>query len=215
MPIDSTCKGCGRAFRVAEEHAGMDAQCPVCNTTYPISEPLATYFTRIPTGAEFGPVSREVLEHWIREHRVNAACFIREEGQSTWIPFLEWAQAQGATIESLPNPVPPSPRKSESSNPFGEIPLGEHRGIQFQKTSHGMTVLILGIASWVLCITWVGAIPIAIIALVLGFRDLKNIARGDTSPRDHNLTKIGLWLAGPALLFNLAILAWMIVASIN
>ncbi|MFN6129344.1 MAG: hypothetical protein ACK6DC_14325 [Planctomycetota bacterium] len=215
MPTDSTCKDCGRALRVADEHAGMHAQCPVCNTTHPISETLAKYFTRIPTGAEFGPVSREVLEQWIREHRVNAACFIREEGQSTWIPFLEWAQSQTATTESLSNPVPTPPRESKSNNPFGEIPLGEHREIQFRKTSHGMTVLILGIAAWVLCITWVGTIPIAIIALVLGFRDLRNIARGETPPGEHHLTKMGLWLAGTALLFNLAILAWLVVASIN
>lgn len=36
MPIETLCPGCGRKLRVAEEHAGKQARCPVCGTIYSV-----------------------------------------------------------------------------------------------------------------------------------------------------------------------------------
>jgi hypothetical protein len=36
MPIESSCQGCGRLLRVADEHAGKLARCPHCQTIYTV-----------------------------------------------------------------------------------------------------------------------------------------------------------------------------------
>lgn len=230
MPIDSTCPGCGRTLRVADEHAGTEAQCPVCNTVYvvPINSQSELqrevevsrkkqYFARIPTGAEYGPVSYEVLVGWLQENRINAACFIREEGQENWLPFLEWVQLPGNAIQmvmqpgSLPQPVNPAP----SSYAFGEIPGAQSSVVQYPIASRGTLVLILGIVSWMLCITWVGSLVMSGVALVVGYNDLRNIARGLASPSERNLTVIGMVLAGTAMVVSCLVILLFIVSAIN
>jgi hypothetical protein len=230
MPIDSICPGCGRTLRVAVEHAGTEAQCPVCNTVYVVpassqselgeqvkaSQPKQ-YFARIPTGAQYGPVSYEVIVSWLQENRINAACFIREEGQENWLPFLEWVQLPGNAIQMvmLPGSLPQPANLAGSSYAFGEIPGAQSSVVQYPIPSRGTLVLILGIVSWVLCITWVGSLVMAAVALGIGYKDLRNIASGATPPSERNLTLIGMWLAGSAMAASCFVIFLLIVAAMN
>ena len=213
----------------------MDAQCPVCHTVYQVpadsSSPAAfdrdslkdkKFSARTPKGDEYGPVSYDVLLQWFRENRVNAACYIREEGGTEWLPFLEWVQLPGNAISmemrpgSLPQPVSRSP-SAPTVGPyaFGDVPVGMNSVVQYPIPSRGTLVLILGSVSWLLCITWVGTLVIAAVALGVGFKDLSNIKRGETSPRERNLTLIGMWLAGIAMMINCLFIVFMILAALQ
>src|SRR5687767_1165236 len=48
MPIETSCQGCGRLLRVADEHAGKLARCPHCQTIYNVP---------LPSPPEFRPAS--------------------------------------------------------------------------------------------------------------------------------------------------------------
>ena len=39
MPIEALCPGCGRKLRVADEHAGRQARCPMCQAIYTVPAP--------------------------------------------------------------------------------------------------------------------------------------------------------------------------------
>jgi hypothetical protein len=175
------------------------------------------YFARIPTGAEYGPVSYEVLIGWLQENRINAACFIREEGREDWLPFLEWVQLPGNAIQMVMQPgSPPQPVKpSTSSYAFGEIPGAQTSVVQYPIASRGTLVLILGIVSWMLCITWVGSLVMSVVALAVGYKDLRNIASGATSPSERNLTVIGMVLAGTAMVVSCFVILLFVVTAIN
>ena len=55
MPIESSCQGCGRPLRVADEHAGKLARCPHCQTIYTVPSPGAPSFRPASPFAETTP----------------------------------------------------------------------------------------------------------------------------------------------------------------
>lgn len=232
MPIESICTGCGRTLRVADQHAGSEAQCPICHTVYQVPasvpsdpgtmgvpsswaspQPMTRWFAQIPTGAEYGPVDKEVIVQWGLEGRLNAACLIRAEGQTDWVPYLDWMQSNA----SQPTPASSSPFTNapppNNGNTFGAIPDTSDGRVHYPKSSQGTLVLILGLVSWFLCFTWIGTIPVAISALLVGRNDLGNIARGESPPKERRLTLIGMWLAGVALGLN-CFMIFVIIVSI-
>ncbi|MCU0708920.1 MAG: hypothetical protein MUF23_11565 [Pirellula sp.] len=232
MPIESVCTGCGRTLRVADQHAGSDAQCPICHTVYRVpfpnvvptgeidlpvastgQQPVLRWFARIPTGAEYGPVDKEVIVQWGLEGRLNAACFVRAENQTEWIPFLDWIPSRSSGAQPAPSPFAASPKPNNTVT-FGAIPDTSDGRIHYPKRSQGTVVLILGILSWFLCFTWIGTIPVAIAALFVGRNDLANIGRGESAPKERSLTLIGMWLAGIALALNCLVIGLIVLSAI-
>jgi hypothetical protein len=178
----------------------------------PASDPLgveaALYYVRIPIGSEFGPAPAHVLRQWVDQGRLNASCWVRSASQSQWIPFAEWMSAQSlAAAGSHPN-------ISSGGNSFGSIPSTADQSVLYPKSAQGMAVLILGCTSWFLCLSWIGTIPVALIAIAIGRGDLRRIANGETSPKDRWMTILGLWLAGSALCVNLLAIALVILTTI-
>jgi hypothetical protein len=66
-----------------------------------------------------------------------------------------------------------------------------------------------------LCITWVGSLVMSGVALVVGYNDLRNIARGVASPSERNLTVIGMVLAGTAMAVSCLVILLFIITAIN
>ena len=64
MFVDTNCPGCQRKLRVAVEHAGKPARCPLCNAIYTVpeaaasaesSDPADKWRLKTPEGQEYGP----------------------------------------------------------------------------------------------------------------------------------------------------------------
>ena len=72
MHIEMACPGCGRKLRVATDHAGKAARCPLCNTIYNVppsaiqpespATPTSLWQLKTPEGQIYGPVSREIVD---------------------------------------------------------------------------------------------------------------------------------------------------------
>jgi hypothetical protein len=150
---------------------------------------------------------------WGLEGRLNAACFVRAENQAEWIPYLDWLPSRTADPLPAPSPFAAAPTSSNTMT-FGAIPNTSDGRIHYPKRSQGTVVLILGIVSWFLCFTWIGTIPVAIAALLVGRNDLGNIARGESPPKERTLTLIGLWLAGLALALNCLVIGLIVLSAI-
>jgi hypothetical protein len=241
MPIDSICSGCGRTLRVADEYAGLEAQCPACSTIYrvpaasnansalnssgtlvdPYSNVSSTqrFYAQTPAGAEYGPVEVGTLLRWHAEGRVNATCSVRGEGDTRRIPFAQWLASMGVSTNEPQSPTTSSDATfADSVVPytFGNVPAVRETEIRYLREGRGVLILILACVSWAACIFLIGAIPIASIALYMGISDLKAMKRGEMSPKDRGLVLIGLWLAGFSLFFSVAfLLLWIVVTIAN
>jgi len=100
-------------------------------------------------GKEYGPVSLEQLSQWIAEGRVNAQTRVRESGAPDWKTAAEFPEIAGF----FPNaPSPPVP---------GSIPapLFSARPAARQNKALAVTSFVLGLASFVLCLSFLTGIP--------------------------------------------------------
>jgi hypothetical protein len=193
MQIESKCPGCGRTLRVAAEHAGKSARCPVCSTIYQVAakdgdgaadlSPSDRWFLKTPEGQTYGPVTRSTLDGWVSEGRVADDCRLMRESEGIWqeatvtYPVLRPPQRKIAMAAPVfDNPVAGGPYQSASSAAPSRI-VNPHRG--------GL-ILTLGILSWAL-----GCPVFGIMAWVMGSSDLHDMRRGATDPRGLSLTQAG------------------------
>ena len=159
MPIDIKCPKCNRKFRVADKFAGKRIKCPKCQGAIGISatdQPKAEektpppravekkpakkaaaaeqWYMQTDDGEEFGPISREELDEWIAEGRINGACQVLQEGWDQWqwaedvFPEIaESGEEEEAAEESPFDGISP-PASSGEINPF-ESPQSSGSGI--------------------------------------------------------------------------------------
>ncbi len=178
--------------RIGSDIAGTSLNSPASLT--------ARFFARTPTGAEYGPVDAETVLQWEREGRLNDTCMVRDDCGGHWIALSSWKfQFQPKTnpfAGSIPGPTA-----------FGSIPQVGNQSVSYQKPGQGALVLVLGIVSWVLCITFFGAPICSLICVVIGLNDLQRIKRGEASPDNKGLTIIGLIIGG----LNLVVCGLMLI----
>lgn len=134
MPIEIRCPQCRRRFRVPEKYAGKRIRCPQCQGTIAVPaaegptagadqtvakrptvapraprKPAPTrWFLQTEEGEQYGPISREELDTWVAEGRVDASCQVLQEGWEQW----KWAEevfAQLARPSVQPTPVEDNP----------------------------------------------------------------------------------------------------------
>src|SRR5688572_17184196 len=94
MHIEMACPGCGRKLRVASDHAGKAARCPLCNTIYHVpaaagsaetpEAPRQLWQLKTPEGQIYGPITREILDQWVADGRVSAECSLMSEPEGIW-----------------------------------------------------------------------------------------------------------------------------------
>ena len=184
MSIETLCPGCGRKLRVAAEHAGKQARCPLCNAIYTVSaaesatdipsDPAAatqSWRMRSPEGQTYGPVERTELDRWVSEGRVTADCELHCEGTGRW-------QGAAEVYAAL------RPQAQTAAAATAESPEAQRR-YRYMESHRGVLILALGILSWVSC-------PIfGIVAWVLGNRDLREMRAGRMDPSGMRLTQAG------------------------
>mgnify|MGYP003877175791 CR=1 FL=1 len=117
MPIQVVCTGCKKTLRVADKHAGKRAKCPNCQQVIEIpaasgdaespaamhdrglQSPSSTspkqesgssdqWYVQTESGEQFGPISRNELDVWVSEGRVDSSCQVLQEHWDQW----KWAE---------------------------------------------------------------------------------------------------------------------------
>lgn len=141
MRIEFQCPHCHRRFRVPEKYAGKRVKCPNCGDAIgipaagrpsaeeprPAEKPDAEHpgadkpaaerwYLQTDDGQRYGPVSREELNGWCADGRVDAACQVLAEGWKQW----KWADEVFPELAEASTKTPHPPAKAEHS-PFAGI----------------------------------------------------------------------------------------------
>ncbi len=122
MPIALHCKDCDSDFHVKDELVGKTIRCPKCNEAtirvpnlVPAKHARDQWKFKGLDGQEYGPVSKQDLDQWVTEGRVNEQTQIQAPGQSQW-------QSAASFYPSLNSPSAPqtsgySPASHNQSQP--------------------------------------------------------------------------------------------------
>ena len=141
MRIEFQCPQCHRRFRVPEKYAGKRVKCPNCGGAIGMpaagrpsaEEPLPAektpaeqpgrdkpaagrWYLQADDGHQYGPVSREELNGWYAEGRIDASCQVLAEGWKQW----KWADEVFAELAEAPAKTPQATAEAEH-NPFAGI----------------------------------------------------------------------------------------------
>jgi hypothetical protein len=193
MHVEMACPGCGRKLRVATEHAGKSARCPLCNTIYNVPASASNQESAVPTemwqlktpeGQIYGPVSREILDQWVSEGRVSAECSLLSEPEGVWKDAVAVYPILRPVVRPNPQPVFDNPVTGTSPSPY--VSGGEPARVRIMNGHRGGLVLALGIMSWAL-----GCPILGVMAWVMGSNDIRDMQRGNMDPRGLGLTQAG------------------------
>jgi hypothetical protein len=207
MPIESTCQGCGKRLRVADEHAGKLAKCPQCQAVYTVPQSSVAaalgagavtsaagpggdrWHLKTPEGLTFGPVARVELDRWLAEGRINAQSQILHEGDGQWnwagqvYPHL--AQLTMSPFAPGASAVAANPYAPPSTTPYGSpYPQGA-----YLEPHHGGLILALALIGVVACDIF------SIVAIVMAVIDLQKMNRGTMDKSGRGLVIAGLVIA--------------------
>ncbi|XZE35205.1 hypothetical protein SH501x_000692 [Pirellulaceae bacterium SH501] len=229
MPIISTCESCGSTLQVDDAFAGLQARCGMCNAIYTVPhQPLAdaasesertldqsgsvetkseTFWVKVPDGNVYGPTDSATILSWAEQGRVNATCEVNPNGSQLWLNFTVWRMQQLEKHASTSVGVSAAAR---TPNLFGDQ-FGVHPVPANQKpttsSGQGLLILSLGLISWFLCPTILGAPLCSIITLILATNELRKISEGRSPRGDRTLVLIGMWLA----IGNMALSAFFVL----
>lgn len=170
---------------------------------------------RATDGSVYGPVDRSELDEWANEGRVSPSCYLRQEG-GDWFPAEQiYPHVSGASPvqSSTPHYVSeqnsPHPYAGDQGygNPYAapmqsQGPPSQPMGL---RPHNGGAILTCGIIGLLCC--WI----FAIMAWVMGSRDLAAIKRGEMDPAGKGLVTAGyiLGIIGVCLNIGLLILGFL------
>ena len=138
---------------------------------------------------EYGPVSDEVLRHWIAEGRAHAQTKVKPEGATEW-----------QTLASLPEFEPVMAESHDVSLPL------PHSSVEIKTSGMAIASLVLGI---------VGMCGItALVGLILGIVSLVKINRSGGRLAGQGLAIAGICLSGFMLLVSIPFMAAMTVPAL-
>ncbi|XZE44277.1 hypothetical protein SH467x_003877 [Pirellulaceae bacterium SH467] len=175
------------------------------DSTLERSEP--TFWVKVPDGNVYGPVDAATLLGWAEQGRVNSTCEVNPNGSQLWLNFSVW-RMQHSALEKRNPPLAGSSHVG-SPNLFGESFAAQPLPANQKPTTssgQGLLVLSLGLISWFLCPTVLGAPICSIVTLILATNELKRIAEGRSPRSDRVMVLIGMWLA----IGNLALSAFFV-----
>ncbi|HZL90684.1 MAG TPA: hypothetical protein VFB96_20110 [Pirellulaceae bacterium] len=221
--IDTLCGECGKRLRVAAEHAGKKARCPHCQTVYvippqstvssagyelvaPPAQAEHTWQMKSPEGLVYGPVSKAELDRWRDQGRITHQAQLLPPGGPEWLwateVYPEIAKAVAMT------PVLTVGAKTADGSSVESLPHSYYAsGIE---PPRGALVLVLSILGF----TTACAIP-SILAVTLGWYDLKLMKAGKMDPAGRGLTIAGIVLGCVWIVVSLGLLAAIVWVWLN
>ena len=152
----------------------------------------------------FGPSDTKTILDWINQGRLDDTCHIREQNSEQWLGIAAWRFQS----RSLQNPV--VNLVYQGANQFGAVPVSTVQSAGYGKAGNGMVVLVLGIISWVLCLTALGAWICSLLAIVFAAIEFGKIRDGQSPSNEKTFVLIGMWLA----IANLVTWAFLIIGVI-
>jgi len=208
---------------------------PIDSNSLPSMEPLASleslsnpiapapsrineeFFVRTPNQSVYGPTDRQTVLDWITQGRLDDSCHIRQSNSEQWIGLPAWSfqSKQQDPFANAYSVRGVGPAQNESVQ-FKPAPNSLNQSAGYASSGNGFVVLILGIVSWILCPTFVGALICAIIAIVLGLNELKRVRQGISPASNKTPATFGLWLGiiNLVVLFG-SVLAFVVIAIMN
>lgn len=173
------------------------------------------YYVRIPSGQEFGPADRATILAWEAQGRVNDSCQIRLQTGVELIEFSSWKQSSSIGSD-LPTTHLSSSRYSNVNvygDQIGRVDVPANQSVVVGR-GRATAVLILGICSWLLCVTIVFAPICAMLTIGLGISELGRIKRGESTDEQRNIVWIGIGLGAANLLFTAIFALYGLIAAI-
>lgn len=148
-------------------------------------------------GKQYGPVSVEQLRSWLTQGRINAQTRIQAVGTEEWRPARDVPEL--ASLFQSSGVVP-----SGTAPPVLKAPQTDER-------RKGMAVLsfVLGLCSFVLCLSFISAIP----AIILGHVARKRAARSPEQFGGRGFAIAGIVLGYVSILLTLVIASLIIPAA--
>jgi hypothetical protein len=218
MPIESSCQGCGKLLRVADEHAGKHARCPGCGHVYSVptstaasnavpsaessrelsswnSPTAAVWHMKTPEGQIYGPVSREQLGQWAGEGRISGDCFVRQGERGSWqtadtiFPTLRTPRTR-ATAASTGGGYAARPRPHQHAVPYNPYAATPHYAQRGYATGYQEPHRGGMILTFAL-LGWFLCPIFAVVAWSMGAEDLRKIQLGRMDPSGQGLTQAG------------------------
>jgi hypothetical protein len=204
---------------------GMEPLASSESLSSPISSPIAPapsrindeFFVRTPNQSVYGPTDRQTVLDWIAQGRLDDSCHIRQSNSEQWIGLPAW-RFQSKQQDPFANPfsVGAVGSAQNESLQFKPAPNSLNQSAGYARSGNGIVVLILGIGSWILCPTFLGALVCAIIAIALGLNELKRVRQGVSPASNRTPAMFGLWLGIINLVVLLgSIIAFVVIASMN
>ena len=114
-------------------------------------KPVDKFFVRTPNAVVYGPSDTETVLDWINQGRLDDTCHIREQSSEQWLGIAAWRFQSRSLQNPLAGPV------YQGANQFGAVPVSTLQSAGQGKAGNGTVVLVLGLVSWVLCLTIFGA----------------------------------------------------------
>ena len=171
------------------------------------------YYIRIPNGQIYGPSNAATLKDWASQGRLNSTCDVRLSNVDIWISYSAWLIQQNDRSVASTNPNSASATRNIYGDNFGGVatPMNQTPS---KPSGLGIVICCLGVASWFLCISFVGAPICAAVTVFMAVAELKKIAEGRSPREERALVHIGLWLSVANLVacFCLLLLFFVIVA---
>lgn len=217
--IDTQCGGCGRRLRVAAEHAGKRARCPHCDLVYTVP-PRSTltgagfevqspqqaagdaWQMKSTDGMVFGPVTREGLDRWRQEGRLTDRSQVLPPGGGQWLWATEVYPDLAPAAAMEPVVAKENPRDGTQLEPT--LHSYYAAGIE---PNRGLLILVLSILGF----TTACAIP-SILAVILGWADLRAMKAGKREPAGRGLTITGIVLGIFWIVVNLGLITAIAIA---
>lgn len=172
-------------------------------TDNPIA-PIAKFFVRTPNSSVYGPSDTKTVLEWINQGRLDDTCHIREQSSEQWLGIAAWRFQSRSIQNPIVSPV------YQGTNQFGSVPVSTVQSAGNGNAGNGTVVLVLGIISWVLCPTVLGAWICSILAIVFATIEFGKIRNGQSPSSQKTLVLIGMWLA----IANLVAWAFLIIGVI-
>jgi len=134
VPISVQCTSCGKKFNAADKFAGRRVKCPGCQV--PIDIPAAEgqavdegsgqgqWHMMTEDGSEYGPITREELDSWLEQGRIDETCQVLCDGWEQWKWAIEVfpSLSEPEPAAQAPAPVAATPEPAAAPSAFEASP---------------------------------------------------------------------------------------------
>lgn len=193
-------------------HPGLQ---PAVSNDSPVLEPLPDnterlFYIRVPDGQVYGPSNASTLKEWASQGRLNHTCDVRPSNTDIWISYSAWLIQQN---ERVATPTSNTATRNIYGDNFGGVATPMNQ-TPVKPSGLGVLICCLGVASWFLCISFIGAPICAVATIIMAMAELKKINEGRSPREERILVHIGLWLsvANLVISFGLMMLFFLLVA---